>query len=404
MDFDVLGTHRVVEDCSSIGAAYVGRILSDLGADVIKCEPLAGDSARSVMAESDGLTGTFMYVNAGKRSIALTRESEVGREVLSRLLGIASIVIVDEASELLGSELAARLNPDAIVAAVTGFGLSGPRSGERLGDRGLFHEAGASIVDIRSDMQGNPPLAPRDVAGYDGGMAGALAVLATLLGRQIGNGYVGRTVIDVSIQEAVASLMRQDLCAFPNEGISISPRTQVMAGPFGTLMLECSDGLILTHVGSREWPDWCNAIGRSDEASRPLFRERGERVEDIAHATRVISEWTKSRTKAAVERHVQRFGIAAGSVQTSTEVLRDEQLHVRGFFGEVTVGETNVSVPASLPFIERKTVDEGVPTRLRSARSAAPRIGGDTISICGELGYSEDDVQLLLRQGAIRCS
>jgi crotonobetainyl-CoA:carnitine CoA-transferase CaiB-like acyl-CoA transferase len=356
----VLTGRRVVEHATGSGAPYAGRVLADLGAEVVKVEPPGGDPLRT------DRPGAFRYLNLGKRSAALDVTGG-GADAFARLLATADAVLVDRDSPVLGRPgLRAAVPATAVVAAVTPYGLSGPRRDDRAGARVLFHESGGSVIDMRMAVaDGTAPVAPcSELAWLDAGCAAALGVLAFLAGAPGRSTADGPAVLDVSAQDAGALLMRQDLCTFPNEGISVSPRALVMAGPYGTLILTCADGYVLSHVGPEDWVAWCALIGRPDAGAQPLFTDIDRRTADIELSTAVIDEWTGVRPWREVEQAAQAVGLAAACVRTPAEVRSDPQLRHRGFFRRVRDGAgAVVEVAEALPFVERTAAGpDGYPT------------------------------------------
>jgi formyl-CoA transferase len=378
----VLAGRRVIEHATGSGAPFAGRVLADLGAEVIKVEPPAGDPLRHS-------EGAFRYLNLGKRSIALDITTPAGRTAFTRLLATADAVLLDRDSPVLSRpELRSAVPATAVVAAVTPYGLTGPRRAERAGARVLFHESGGSVVDMRMVIaDGTAPVGPcSELAWLDAGIAAALGVLAFFAGQHPDRPSTmdGPAVLDVSAQEAVALLIRQDLCTYPNEGVAVSPRAQVMAGPYGTLILSCENGYVLAHVGPEDWKAWCVLIDRPDAARQALFTDIERRTGDIETATSVINTWTSVRPFMVVEQAAQAAGLAAASVRTPADVRADPQLRYRGFFRRVRSADGGiVEVAEALPFVDRAAAGpDGYDSS--AATGDAPALGDWTWELRGE--------------------
>ncbi len=126
---------RIVELAEGVAGPYCGKLLADLGADVIKVEPPAGDHARRANGADPEGSPLFLYCNTSKRGVVLDLNDEDDRAALGDLLRTADALVIDREPPI-------EIRPDLIVAAITPYGLSGPRSGAPAGELTLMHGGG----------------------------------------------------------------------------------------------------------------------------------------------------------------------------------------------------------------------------------------------------------------------
>ena len=196
---------RVIELAEGVAGPYCGKLLADLGADVIKVEPPAGDRARRASGDDPAKTldpegsPLFLYCNTSKRGIVLDLDDDGDRETFAALLADAAVLIADRAPPV-------ETPADLIVAAITPYGLKGPRAAAPAGELTLTHGGGlVNQMPARSrDIDRAPVTLGGHQAGYHGGLVAALAVAALLYERRRGG---AGALVDVSIQDVMVSLV-----------------------------------------------------------------------------------------------------------------------------------------------------------------------------------------------------
>jgi len=179
-------------DLTDVRGQLCGRVLADLGMEVIKIEPAGGDPARELpplVTASDGkrLSTTFAHLNAGKTSKVLDLSAEEGRDWLRRLAANADVVIESfapgkMASMGLGYEDLAAINPGVVMASITGFGGTGPKKNWACNDLVALAESG--FLYISGDPSMPPCRPPETQAYYFASLFAAAGVLAALYRRE----------------------------------------------------------------------------------------------------------------------------------------------------------------------------------------------------------------------------
>ncbi len=332
----ILDGIRVVELTDVIAGPFAGKLLADLGADVLKIEPLAGDSARRHGPFLNDVpqretSAIFLQYNTNKRSVRLNVATRAGRRLLQTLLDHADVFLYDLPPAL---QSRYRLTPAQlrqgrarlIVTSLTPYGLSGPSADLPSSPLTRMHSAGAPMNLIR--IYGSQAVRPVSTGAYvneaDCGMACALATVAALIERgAAGDGQV----VEVSAQEALMALDRVDLSVAYNDPPN-EPLARGRAGP----RMACSDGyVIVAAILPKQWRGMAQILGDPGWA----FDGQGELkdgLEDKERLRAALDDWAAGQTRDAVYRAAQAHSLPVGPIHTPSEVLRSEQERQRGFF------------------------------------------------------------------------
>jgi crotonobetainyl-CoA:carnitine CoA-transferase CaiB-like acyl-CoA transferase len=402
---------RVVELGELVTAPWAGRYLALLGADVIKVEQPGGECSRRrgpfpgdrPDAEESGL---YRYLNVEKRGITLNLDHADAAGVLRALLAGSDIFL-----ENLGQDfLAARgmafedlqdVSDELIVGAITPFGLTGPRAGEQATDLGVFHAGGEGYtlpggLGWRLYPDREPLKGPDFTAHYDAGTTAAIALLTTLLGRQLGNSAgAGAELVDLSEQEALVGLNRLEMQRYPTRGFEESRATRAL--PVGDVV-QASDGFVaVAPLAFEMWQGLCRAMERPDLLEDERFADWPTLIENSHEAGQYIHEWAIAHDKEHVYLEAQRHGCAAGLVRTPQDLLEAEQLRATGFFA--TLGDSDLEVPRA-PF--RISESTAIEPYAKQRLGRAPRLGEHNAEIYGELlGWDAEAVSWQRRAGLI---
>lgn len=407
----VLHPYRVL-DLSGEPGHLCGKILGDLGADVIKVEPPCGDPGRSRGPFLDDTPDPnrslpWWAFNTSKRSITLNLHSMDGCALFRRLVATADIVIETfppgELERLgLGYRELAALRPGIILTSITPFGQHGPRAGAPAAD--LTCLAAGGLMSITGD-EDRPPVRLGATQAY--AQAGAQAACGTLvaLWHRVMTGE-GQHV-DVSIQEAVLAAL-DSLQPYWFVGGQVSQRgSRALLGPLKIRdVWPCRDGHVSWRWfvgpmrGRRNVPlvQWMAEEGMAGDLSdvdwesvqvESLTAEQVERWEEAFGA------FFLQHTVEEIYREARRRGIFLYPVYTARELASSEQLVARGFFTEVIHPELQRSIryPGAL---YRSTAEQP------EIRRRPPLIGEHNVEIyAGELGLTSVELRMLREEGAI---
>jgi crotonobetainyl-CoA:carnitine CoA-transferase CaiB-like acyl-CoA transferase len=313
-------------DLTGWGGQLCGRILADLGMEVIKIEPPGGDPVRElppIIKSADGktLSATFAHLNAGKASKVLDLNDEAGREMFRRLVPTADVVLEsfspgDLEQKGLGYQRLAEINPGVVMASITGFGQTGPKKNLACND--LIALAQSGFLYISGDPSLPPCKPPETQAFYFASIFAAAGVLAALYRRE----RTGRgDHIDMSMQEGLAT-HAHIVRLFANEGKFSCARGQ--HGTVAPAEFSCRDGCVYLYVTRQHWklfleiwqehppemdgPEWLNNLYRrahadeinaAVEASRRTRKACSSKGFLASRSTHRCNSRTTNRSKAA---------------------------------------------------------------------------------------------------------
>lgn len=336
------GRIRVLELSTGTAVPLAARIFADLGADVLRVERSGGDPLRShatvpLEVLGDGEEGiAFQYLNTGKRSVVLDLATEEGSRIFDGLLAWASIAFVDESyASNCRERLDRAVAEDGLsVVYLTPYGLTGPNAGYSAVPASTFAGAGESSMlpgGIGYDLFPNrPPLvAAGNVADYDSAIV-AVACAAAALVRAVGSDAASGATVDISRQEAEASLNRWLVSHYDNSGWIETRSTR--AYDFGGLT-ECADGWVMFQTTTdQHFLALLEMMGSPDWATGEAFSTREGRKGQGAVINEHLRPWARERTKAELLHLALQYECPIGPFWTAEEIHQAEHFRQRGFF------------------------------------------------------------------------
>ena len=402
---------KVIEYGNFISAPYCGKMLADLGAEVIKVEePGQGDVARRSSPFLDDIpdserSGLFLDLNTNKQGVTLNPEEAAGREIFKKLIKDADILIEDtkpgKMAELeLDYDSLQSINPSLIVTSITPFGQTGPYKDYKGSDLIFWHMSGAGRVTPRnlgpSDFLGaeqGMALEPLRVLHLASFMAGVTAAVATMCALRVQRRTGLGQHVDVSQLEAAIIMSAHFNQYYIYEHRSATRVSRAAVAPLG--FLKCKDGWVCTHCGGpeRHWQRFVEMMGNPDWADEELFKERASRAEYWDSLGPLMSIWLMEHTKAEIfELGGKRFPI--GPVNSMPEMMENKQLKERGFFVEIEHPKTDRLTYPGAPYKFSKTP--------WAIRKPAPLLGQHNNDVyCERLGYTKKELAEMREAGII---
>jgi crotonobetainyl-CoA:carnitine CoA-transferase CaiB-like acyl-CoA transferase len=393
----VLDGIRVLDLTRVVAGPFATAILCDLGADVIKVErPGTGDDYRYGPSRPGETSLSFQNTNRGKRSITLDVSQPVGRDLFLRLVERVDAVTENFragwlASHDLGAEVLLARNPRLVVAALSGFGQTGPRAGEASYD--IVAQAAGGLLSMTGPENGAPVRAGGALADFVGGLYLALGLVAALVER--GRTGQGRA-LDLSNQDAIFALT--DSAATIAAGLGARSDRVGNQHPFTAPYdaFEAKDGYVAIGTASNKlFRGLCAAVGRPELATDERYKSHRGRAARRHALNAEVAAWVRERSCDEVLRLLGPQGarLPCARVMRPDELLRDPQLLARGMIERhphPTIGEI---------------VFHGNPLRFAGAepraRALAPALGQDNAAVYGELGLGPEDLARLAEQGVI---
>ncbi|MBV8772523.1 MAG: CoA transferase [Deltaproteobacteria bacterium] len=374
---------RIVECGQGISAAFATKLLADLGADVIKVEPPPGDLTRrrgpfpgsTPATEKSGL---FTYLNLNKRGVVADLTQPRGRELLSRLLERADILVHNvpppaRAAHGLQSDALSSDYPLLVVGAISIFGDTGPFANYRGYELTAANASGWAFVSPGASLHADlPPLRCfGDQCDFQAGVHSAMAVLAAYLHRRkSGKGQS----IEISEREVVTGLIENNLVHYTYAGRVASRLGNRVIGPW--FIADCSDGQIFViAVEEDQWQRLVQLMGNPEWAGEELFRDRLSRAQNNDALKALMSEWIASWKVQDLYRAAQEHRIPFAPINTMESLYASEHLRERHFFVELE--QPGIGV-LRLP---------GMPSRFSNScwaiRRPAPRLGEHNREVFG---------------------
>jgi crotonobetainyl-CoA:carnitine CoA-transferase CaiB-like acyl-CoA transferase len=369
---------RVLELTQVMAGPFCGQVLGDMGADVVKVEPLEGDSTRQSMGAQ-----SFLAVNRNKRSIALNLKAEDHRAVFHRLARDADVVLENYrpgvAAKLgAGWEELSELNPRLIYASVSGFGQTGPyaqRPGYDLIAQGL-----SGVMSVTGEPDGNPVKCGIPIGDLSAGLFCAVAILSAVIARErTGEGQR----IDTSLFEGALALSIWETAELWGTGGVPQPHGSAHRVTAPYQALRTSDGHITVGGNNQKlWQKLCEAIGRPELVEDPRFASNDDRMAnrpelavelEAALAARTTDEWVETLIEA---------GVPCGPIHDYRQVFEDPHTQAREMEVQMD-GVRMLGIPVKL---------SGTPGAIRRT---APQIGEHTAEVLREAGFSAEEIEAL---------
>jgi formyl-CoA transferase len=389
---------RVVDLTNNQAGPSCGQILAWLGADVVKVEePGKGDVARySQKDRPDADALFFLAFNANKRSLTLNLKHPRGGEVFGALLKTADVLLENFGPGVIerlgwGYPAVRALNPRLVYASIKGFGSYGPYRDYKSYEP--IAQAMGGAMSVTGSPDGPPTYVWPSIGDSGTGMHCVIGILAALMQRHTTG--LGQQV-EVSMQDAVVNLMRVSLRDHQRYGQTMG-RTgnQLGAGVPGTIY-RCHPGgpndYVFIFVQQQMWHPLLRAIGREDLVGDARYETPEARWRNKAEVDALVESWTSARGKHEVMKILAGAGVPCGACLDTGEVLADPHLLARDMIVEVEHP------------VRGRYLTVGNPIKLSASPTTigpSPLLGQHREEILKELGYSDDDIRALAKDGAI---
>jgi len=386
---------RVIEVGAVVLGPYAGQILADLGAEVIKVEPLEGDIARHAHPTGPGGGALFVNNNRNKKMLALDLKSADGRAALARLIERADVVFhnmrVDAAERLgLGFDAVAAINPRIVHCAAIGFGQRG-----RYRNRPAFDDiiqAASGIAGLGTATGGDPRFVPTILADKVAALHAVYGILAALVARA--NGREGPIQVEVPMFEALAAfLLNEHLAAatFEADGAVGYPRIlSPNRRPFRT-----ADGWIaVLPYTDRQWRAFLTEVGREDVIAQDWFADPRQRPAQIDSLYALVAEALPAQSTDAWIAALEARDVPCSRVAELGDLLTDPHLAEIGFF----------DVPGGYPDGVARTLPQPVVfDGIAPSPDTPPRpLGADSRQVLRDHGLDDEQIERLVEAGVVR--
>ncbi|MBM4261162.1 MAG: CoA transferase [Deltaproteobacteria bacterium] len=378
--------HVKVLELAGCEGEYCGKLLADLGADVIKVEPPQGSPCRREPPFVNDQRGPerslhFLYFNANKRGITADLDTAQGRERVLRLAQNVDVLIESappgSLSEIgLGYDDLRRINSRLIYTSITGFGQSGPYRDYRANNLVAFAMGG--LMYVSGKPMAPPVNAPGQQAHLVGAAHAAMAILIALW--HVRHGGQGQH-LDVSMFDCLAAM--ENLIS-RSANVGGHPRREGSQHRFATpgTIYRCRDGFVHMFVTNSQvgsWERFLDWLGKPEALAGAEFKDSVYRRKHVAVVDRVVGEFVRDLPKQTVFEALQARHIPCAPVNTPLDFVRDEHVRARGFvIGAVHPQHGRMEFPGPAFKIDSWRL-----------RKHAPAIGEDNEAILGRMHLKE---------------
>ncbi len=399
MPDQALSDIRVLDLSDNIAGAYCARLFADYGAGVIKVEPpFHGDPSRGAGPFPNDLphpekSGLFIHLNGNKRGVTLDISTNAGARILRDLVGHTDLIIdtfkpgrLDSLG--LGYQQLSALNPALVQTSITPFGQTGPYSGYKATDFGVFAASGRMYPHGEGDQE-PLPYAP-DVAWHQVGATAAVASMGAVFAARLQD--VGEHV-DVSAMEALLGNVDNRVLFYAYTGEKIPRRPWPTGAAQGAY--PCLDGYVVFGVGYNVYfQRLCDAMDRPDIYQDPRWSTSQARAENAEELEVILIEWLMRHTRREIFQLCQAQRVMCSPIFSFQELLEDPQLVARGFFVES-------AHPVAGPLLDTGPPFQLTETPWRNHRPA-PVLGQHNREVfCETLGITSDQLDRLRATGVI---
>ncbi len=393
----------VLEVDNYMAAPSAGAILADLGARVLKVEPLTGDPMRGIgrPAKVDGDLArydlSFDVDNRGKHSIAVALDTPEGAALIHRLVQGAQVFMCNLLPHRqqrfgLDPETLLKINPRVVHATLTGYGTDGPDALRPGYDVTAFFGRSGIYDAMREGDYGEVPMARPAQGDHTTGLALLGAILAGLrMADRTGKGQV----VETSLYETAIWTQATDFGVTAVDRAPVRRRARHQMLTPAANRYPCGDGkwVVLNTMGADGWEKLCRALGREDWLSDERFKDGKGRYDHMAELVAGVDATLAAKSRDEWGEIFDREGLIWGPVLALEEVAADRQAEAIGMF----------------PFIDHQRLGTyrsvRIPMRIRDAdigpRGPAPDLGQHTLEILTAAGLSDAEIATLKARGVV---
>ncbi len=391
---------RVLELGTLISGPFAGRLLGDMGAEVIKIElPSSPDPLRTWgQAELDGHHFFWTVHARNKKAATLDLRTDRGRELFLDLVGRSDIIVENFRPGTLekwklGYDVLREHNLGIILVRVSGYGQTGPDAGKA--GYASVAEAASGLRHMNGFPGGPPPRLALSLGDSLAGMFAAQGALAALYRRSVtGEGQV----VDTALTESCLAIQESTIPDYDVGGVVRGPSGTRLEGIAPSNIYQSANGSWVVIAANQDtvFRRLCEAMGTPELATDERFVDHVARGRNQDELDKIIGDWAAQREPDDIIAILSEAGVISGPINTVAEVVEDPQLQARGMIADhwdERIGR-NVKGPGVIPVLSES------PGTIRNAGSARPGQHNDEV-YSGLLGLSDQELETLREQGVV---
>jgi crotonobetainyl-CoA:carnitine CoA-transferase CaiB-like acyl-CoA transferase len=386
---------RVIEFTHMVMGPTCGMLLADLGADVIKVEPLKGDNTRRLLGSGAGF---FSLYNRNKRSFSVDLKTTQGMEAVLKLIATADVVSHNFKTETMRAQgldydTLKKLKPDLIYVDHRGF-LPGPYDHRTALDEVVQMMGGLAYMTGRS---GDPLRAGSSVNDMMGGMFGAIACMAALMQRQkTGQGQQ----VQSALFENNILLVAQHMMQYQITGQAAAPMPERISawGVYDVFTVKNGEQIFLSAVSDTQWAVFCEVLGFADLFADPRLQGNNARVQARDWLIPELRTRLASRSAAELTQLFESNGLPFAPIMAPHDLLDDPHIQASGGMVPITVPDGDKAGQTVNTLLFPFKMDG----QHMGVRRSPPQLGEHTAQLLGELGYSQNAIDALAAEQVIR--
>ena len=385
---------RVVEFTHMVMGPTCGMVLADMGAEVIKVEPIEGDRTRHLLGSGAGF---FPMFNRNKKSIAIDLRSALGAQAARALAASADVVLENfkpgtMAKYALDYAALSKVNPRVIYVSHKGF-LPGPYEHRVALDEVVQMMGGLAYMTGRP---GDPLRAGSSVNDIMGGMFGAIGALGALIQRGItGNGQEVQT----ALFENNVFLVGQHMLQYAITGEAAAPMPDRISawGVYDVFTVKDGEQIFLSAVSDSQWAVFCDVLGLADLKANPRYASNNQRVEQRSVLLPLLRERLAHRSAAELAHLFELHALPFAPIKKPEELYDDEHLIATGGLADITLTDgARAGQTAKTTLFPFTMAGQRLGVRLQP-----PRAGEHTRELLLALGYGNSQIDDLYAKSAI---
>jgi crotonobetainyl-CoA:carnitine CoA-transferase CaiB-like acyl-CoA transferase len=385
---------RVVEFTHMVMGPTCGMVLADMGAEVIKVEPIDGDRTRHLLGSGAGF---FPLFNRNKKSIAIDLRQPEGAELARKLAASADVVAENFKPGTmkkygLDYEALSQVNPRCIYISLKGF-LPGPYDHRTALDEVVQMMGGLAYMTGRP---GDPLRAGTSVNDIMGGMFGAIGALGALIQR----GITGRgQEVQSALFENNVFLVGQHMLQYAITGQAAAPMPERISAwaVYDVFTVKDGEQIFLAAVSDAQWATFCDALGFADLKADPRYPDNNARVTLRPQLLPLLRERLAHRSAAELATLFEKVGLPFAPIRKPEELYDDEHLLATGGLADITLPDGARAGQTAKTTLFPFTMDGH---RL-GVRLQPPTTGQHTSELLQGLGYTASDIERLRALAAV---